>query len=307
MVTAQSIFEKHQHALQLNWATTNLQSKQSSQTELNSQRYGLAGFLNIIHPNYIQVLGKSELDYLNSLGNNSYNDCINTLLEQEPLIIIIAESQKPDDTIMSRADNAQIPIFTTPQPADRIVDHLQYSLSNQLADKLILHGVFMEVLGLGVFLTGPSGVGKSELALELLSRGHRLVADDVPEFYRSTPDTIHGRCPPLIADFLEVRGIGIINVRAMYGNHAVLSKKRLHLVIKLDSDDESKIYNRLDAEQHCRRILDVDIPEMNLPVAPGRDLAVIIEVAVRCHILVLNGYNATEDFIERQRQQIDNQ
>ena len=167
----------------------------------------------------------------------------------------------------------------------------------------------MEVMGLGILLTGPSGVGKSELALELLSRGHRLVADDAPEFRRTAPDSVHGSCPPMLADFIEVRGLGILNVRAMYGNNAVMTHKRLHLIIRLQPPTENgnvPAFDRLDTNQRHRTILGVDIPEVILPVAPGRDLAVIIEAAVRNHVLYLNGYNAAEDFIERQQQYIDN-
>jgi len=306
-VTVLSLFEKHQNTLQLDWVTSPLAVEQTTQLDLKNHQYALVGFLNIIHPNYIQVLGNSEIAYLDALGSNSYNDCVESLLAWQPFLIIFTDKQQVNNEFIARANSAHIPIISTPQPAERVIDHLQYSLSNQLAEKQIHHGVFMEIMGLGVLLTGPSGVGKSELALELLSRGHRLIADDAPEFYRSMPDTIHGSCPALLADFLEVRGIGIINIRAMYGNHAILAKKRLHLIIELQPLNEATTINRLDTEQHYCRILEVDIPEMKLPVAPGRDLAVIIEVAVRNHILVLNGYNATEDFVERQRQQINNQ
>jgi HPr kinase/phosphorylase len=167
----------------------------------------------------------------------------------------------------------------------------------------------MEVMGIGILLTGPSGVGNSELALELLSRGHRLVADDAPEFRRTAPDAVHGSCPPMLADFIEVRGLGILNVRAMYGNNAVMPHKRLHLIIHLQHLTENgnvSEFDRLDSKQRHRSILGVDIPEVILPVAAGRDLAVIIEAAVRNHVLYLNGYNAAEDFIERQQQYIDN-
>lgn len=307
-VTARSLFEKHQYTLELDWVTEPLRdSEQAIQPEFKNHPYSLVGFLNIIHPNYIQVLGKSEMAYLEDLGDNSYSDCVDSLLANQPLLIIISDAQLPEDEFKSRAEKARIPIITTPKPAERVIDHIQYSLNNELAEKLTQHGVFMEIMGLGVLLTGPSGVGKSELALELLSRGHRLIADDAPQFFRTSPDTIHGSCPPLLADFLEVRGLGIINVRAMYGNHAILDKKRLHMIIRLQPADESTDINRLEVEQHYRRILEIDVPEVNLPVGPGRDLAVIIEVAVRNQKLLLNGYNATEDFIERQRQQINNQ
>jgi HPr kinase/phosphorylase len=161
----------------------------------------------------------------------------------------------------------------------------------------------MEVMGIGVLLTGPSGIGKSELALELLSRNHRLVADDAPEFRRSGPNTVHGRCPSLLKDFMEVRGLGILNVRAMFGDNAIVEKKRLRLVVRLDHISENTVWevDRLGHSYRTLSILDVDIPEVHIPVAPGRNVAVIIEAAVRNHVLYLNGYNAAEDFIKRQQ------
>lgn len=163
-------------------------------------------------------------------------------------------------------------------------------------------------MGLGVLIAGASGVGKSELALELLSRGHRLIADDAPEFFHAGPEIIHGRCPPALHGFIEVRGLGVLNVRAMFGETAVLSTKRLRLVIRMQlfsKQDQTKI-DRLSTTEHYESLLDVDIPVVVLPVAPGRNLAVIVEAAVRNHVLLLSGYNATKDFIKRQQQIINN-
>ncbi|MEJ2143194.1 MAG: HPr(Ser) kinase/phosphatase, partial [Gammaproteobacteria bacterium] len=169
------------------------------------------------------------------------------------------------------------------------------------------HGVFMDVMGIGVLLTGPSGIGKSELALELINRGHRLVADDAPEFKRISPTNLRGTCPEILKDFLEVRGLGILNIRAMFGDNALIRYKRLRLIVDLQpmSDEDVHKNERLGSTTCFNSILNIEIPEVVVPVAPGRDIAVIVEAAVRNHILTLNGYNAAEDFINRQQQLIN--
>jgi HPr kinase/phosphorylase len=178
--------------------------------------------------------------------------------------------------------------------------------TSEPGESIILPGVFMQVMGMGVLITGQSGVGKSELALELLTRGHALVADDAPEFSRTGDDSIHGRCPEVLRDFLEVRGLGVLNVRAMFGIQAVLQTKRLHLIITLEPMSAERISNldRLRGERRRRPVLGVEIPETTLPVAPGRNLAVLVEAAARDHLLHRKGYDAAEDFIQRQMQQI---
>lgn len=309
-LTALSIFEQHQKALEFEWVEGQIHAKRPIEaSQLDTSRNPLIGHLNLIHPNLIQVLGQAELDYLNTLGKNSREDAIQGLFTNQPLIIILAENVSPPVQFLTLSSEQHVPIIRSKHTVSHIIEHLHYYLSSQLAEKLIQHGVFMEVMGLGILLTGPSGVGKSELALELLSRGHRLIADDAPEFRRTAPDSVHGSCPPMLADFIEVRGLGILNVRAMYGNNAVMTHKRLHLIIRLQPATENgnvAAFDRLDTTQRHRTILNVTIPEVILPVAPGRDLAVIIEAAVRNHVLYLNGYNAAEDFIERQQQFIDN-
>ncbi len=309
-LTALSIFEHHQKALEFDWVEGQTYANQSfDTTRFDTSRRALIGNLNLIKPNLIQVLGQAELDYLNSLGKNSRQDAIHSLFVNQPLMVILAENMLPPDHFLKSAIEHHVPLVRSKHSVSHIIDQLHYYLSSQLAEKQVQHGVFMEVMGLGVLLTGPSGVGKSELALELLSRGHRLVADDAPEFRRTGPDTIHGSCPPMLADFIEVRGLGILNARAMYGNNAVMLHKRLHLIIRLQSLTENgnvAAFDRLDTTQRHRSLLGIDIPEVRLPVAPGRDLAVIIEAAVRNHVLYLNGYNAAEDFIKRQQQYINN-
>ncbi|MBT8133616.1 MAG: HPr(Ser) kinase/phosphatase, partial [Gammaproteobacteria bacterium] len=189
-----------------------------------------------------------------------------------------------------------------------VVDAARYYLNKLFTNKEILHGVFMEVHGTGVLITGESSVGKSELALDLISRGHRLVADDAPEFTRIGPDILDGRSPAILQGFMEVRGLGVLNIREMYGDNAIKRNKYLRLIVHMEkmNDDNLGTFNRLTGQTEVQRILDVEIPVTIVPVAPGRNLSVIVEAAVRNHILRKNGYDASQQLIDRQQQAIDN-
>ncbi|VAX11925.1 HPr kinase/phosphorylase [hydrothermal vent metagenome] len=309
-LTVQDVFDSHQKPLELLW----LSDSDTSQTERlilephSGPQPNLVGYLNLIRPNRIQVLGATETQYLSGLEADICEDTLRQLFNARPAMIIFACSTRPRDALRQWARDTATPLVGSPLTARRIIEVLDFHLSSILTRKQIVHGVFMEVLGLGVLLTGPSGVGKSELALELLTRGHRLIADDAPEFFQTTPDRIHGRCPDLLADFIEVRGLGILNVRAMFGDNAILNDKRLSLIIKLenfDSQDNSPL-ERLDSTRRYSRVLDMDVPEVVLLLGPGRDLSIIIETAVRNHALHLRGYNSAQDFINRQRKLIKN-
>ena len=199
----------------------------------------------------------------------------------------------------------QVPVLSARPSGQETIQILRYYLTNYFADKITLHGVFMEVMGTGVLITGDSSVGKSELALELITRGHRLIADDAPEFARITPDTLLGSCPEMLRDFLEVRGLGILNVRAMFGASAIKENRNLRLIIVLQEIDDAGQIDRLHGSRRLRSIHGIDIPEITLPVAPGRNLAVLLEAAVRNHILILNGYDGSQSFIERQKERLE--
>ena len=181
---------------------------------------------------------------------------------------------------------------------------LAHYLAKTLAEFTTLHGVFMEVMGIGVLITGDSAIGKSELALELISRGHRLIADDIVEIYEISPETLEGRCPSLLQDFIEVRGLGILNIRALYGEVAVKPKKTLRFIIHLEkpADITQANYDRLQMKVDTQEILGINIPKVRIPVAAGRNLAVMVEVAVRSHILYLRGISSSQQFIERHDQ-----
>ena len=309
-LTSGDIFRLHEQALKLHWLAENDSQNPVIRPEDShaNPRPNLIGYLNLIRPNRIQVLGETEIQYLSSLDDEIFQDTLKQLFADKPAIIILACNTQTPDIFLAQAKKTNTPLLASPLTAKQIIEAIGFYLRTSLSEKHIQHGVFMEVMGLGVLLTGPSGIGKSELALELLSRGHRLIADDAPEFFHAVPDAIHGRCPELLTDFIEVRGLGILNVRAMFGDNAVLGDKQLSLIVKLEhlSDDQETALERIGNTPRFSRILDIDIPEVVLPLGPGRDLAVIIEAAVRNHVLQLRGYNAAQDFIARQRKMIQN-
>lgn len=300
--------------LKLEWLAGTTGAGRPIVTDARSRDFGadatLAGHLNLIHPNDIQILGASELNYLQRLGKNTHADMVRQLFADRPAAVILDGAWRDTQAQMSlkeRADEYNVALLFSPLRGDQIINHLRYYLLSLLAGRITLHGVFMEVMGIGVLLTGDSGVGKSELALELISRGHRLIADDAPEFSRTTPETITGTCPEMLRDFLEVRGLGVINVRAMFGDSAVRNTEQLCLIVHLQqmNDKQIRTMERTVNETSTRSVLEVDIPELTLPVAPGRNLAVLVEGAVRNHILRIGGYNAAHIFRERQRRQME--
>ena len=310
VLTTRDFIQSHGEKLGLNWHAGQDGENRLLHNEKSDLRIPIAGYLNLVKPNQVQVLGPEEVKYLEQLGKNSHDDAISRLFKSEPAIIIFAgitDNNKIDDEFIEIANQTNTPLLYSHLSSNDLTELLQFHLGRLLSDRKILHGVFMDVMGIGVLLTGPSGIGKSELALELISRGHRLIADDAPEFRRSGPDSIRGRSPVLLKDFLEVRGLGILNVRAMFGDNSIVETKRLRLVVHLDTISEKTAWevDRIGGTHRKQTILEVDIPKVQIPVAPGRNVAVIIEAAVRNHVLYLNGYSAADDFIKRQQKLID--
>ena len=263
----------------------------------------LVGHLNLIHPNRIQVLGGRELAYIDGYSGDATGQVIANLFAAEPAAIILADSVTAPAALLRSAEDKGVPVLGTAASADAVIDTLRHYLAKVLADSTSMHGVFMDVLGLGVLITGESGVGKSELALELISRGHGLVADDVVEISRIAAKTLEGRCPPLLKDFLEVRGLGVLNIRVIFGETAVRPKMNLKLIVHLEKPGQTGASpsTRLPLHEMTEDILDLPIREIVIPVAAGRNLAVLVEAAVRNYILQLRGYDSTEEFIARQQ------
>ncbi len=245
--------------------------------------------------------------YLRGLSESELRDSINHLFSTELAAIIVSNNEKVPELLSEGAERTDTPLFTSPLASPVLMSYLGHYLTQRLAESTSLHGVFLEVLGTGVLIKGNAGVGKSELALELITRGHRLVADDVVELKHVAPQTLEGCCPALIRDFLEVRGLGILNIRYLFGETSVKRQKNLKLIVELVHPQEvgETGLNRLDMVASTVPILGVDIPKVRIPVAAGRNLAVLIEVAVRNHILKSRGINPVEQFIKRQQAAID--
>ena len=212
-------------------------------------------------------------------------------------------SKATDDpvTIDLTAEETATPLWVSPKRGYELLNLLQYHLARSLAPRITLHGVFMEIYSIGVLVTGDSGAGKSELALELISRGHRLVADDAPEFTQIAPDVLDGTCPELLQDLLEVRGLGVLNIREMFGDTAVKRNKYLRLVVHLEQTPQQsdEAMARITGESGSRKVLDLDVPVVELPVAAGRNLAVLTEAAVRLHLLRSKGMDPAAAFLAR--------
>lgn len=306
-LSVRELYDKLEHTLRLDWIAARHADSREIQAR-DSERPSLAGFLNLIHPNTVQVMGLEEMRFLDGLDAKRRWETLAECWTAEPAALVVANDQHIPNDLSEGAEEAEIPLWTSPRPATEVVSRLQHELSLHLARSMTVHGVFMEIFTIGVLITGDSGSGKSELALELISRGHRLVADDAPLLTLIGPDTIDGTCPELLQDCLEVRGLGILNVRAMFGDSAVKRNKYLRLIIHLELAERdrqsSAETDRLRGNLSERRLLDIGVPCITVPVAPGRNIAVIVEAAVRNHALKLKGFDAAESFLARHQQQL---
>ena len=255
----------------------------------------LIGHLNLTHPNSIQVIGAYEA--------GTVSDHVERLFESHPAALIVADGVAPPPQLVSAATRTHTPLFTSPLPAPRVIEKLARYLAKALAESIERHGVFMDVLGLGVLITGESGVGKSELGIELITRGHGLVADDVVEISRFAGGTLEGRCPAMLKDFIEVRGLGLLNIRTIFGETAVRRKMKLRLIAHLERPHSGARdpTERLPLAALSEDILGVTVRKVIIPVAAGRNLAVLVEAAVRNEILKLRGIDSTAEFLARQQ------
>jgi HPr kinase/phosphorylase len=308
MTTSRDLYNALREQLGLRWVAGRGGSENSlvgSFPEAAGQ--GMAGPLNIIHPNRVQLLGRAELEYLDGLETSFYQDVLDKLFSDRPAAVILADGIRINQRFTDSAEQNDTPVFHSMLPDQRVLNDLLHYLNQVLAERRTEHGVFMEVLGVGVLLTGGPGAGKSELALELIARGHRLIADDAPEFARVAPDTISGSSPLLLRDFLEVRGLGIIDIRAMFGDSAIKQREYLKLIVHLQpmNDEELKNIDRLQGSFAKRQFLGAAIDRVTLPVAPGREMAIMVEAAVRQYILLDHGYDSVETFITRQQEAIE--
>lgn len=264
---------------------------------------GQVGHMNFIHPFRVQMIGAAEANYLRDLPEDALKQSIARLFTTDLAAIIVANGEEVPKYLLDACNQHHMALLTSPQPSPHVVDVIRLYLSRMLAESTSMHGVFLDVLEMGVLITGASAIGKSELALELISRGNGLVADDIVELYRISPDTLEGRCPAVLKDFLEVRGIGVLNIRTIFGETAVRPRKLLKLMVHLEdhSNEQFSDLDRLQVSATFQEILGVPIRKVTIPVAAGRNLAVLVEAAVRNFVLNQRGIDSTKEFIERQQ------
>ena len=295
------LYEDNREKLLLSWVIGHQADRRIEIKVSNNFGADVVGHINIIHPERLQVMGQAEYDWALRIGERRFSQVFLDLLLAQPPAIIVGDGLSPPATLLDACTQSDTPLIVSPKPCSAVIDQLRIYLSARLADTVNLHGVFMDVLGMGVLITGHSGVGKSELALELISRGHGLVADDVVEMARIAPTTIEGRCPGMLRDFLEVRGLGLLNIRTIFGESASRRKMKLKLIVHVQKTLASDDAPRLPLDAQTQEVLGVPVRKVVIPVAAGRNLAVLLEAAVRNTILQLRGIDSMQDFTDRQQ------
>ena len=276
-----------------NYKETNI-----STVEINRPGLELTGYLEFFDNKRIQVLGNTEFSYLGRYGPEAQKMVIDSIFSFGPPAVIICRDIEPSNAILESAKLHKVSIFSTPQSTSDLTASLVQYLNKELAPRITRHGVLVEVYGEGCLLTGDSGVGKSETAIELIKRGHRLVADDAVEIRRTAQTTLYGQSPENIRHFIELRGIGIINARKLFGMGAIKLQEKIDMVINLEQWDSSKVYDRMGLDKEYMKILGVEVPTLTIPVKPGRNLAVIIEVAAMNNRQKKMGYNAARELLK---------
>jgi HPr kinase/phosphorylase len=258
----------------------------------------LAGFLEYIHPGRIQILGKSEMTFLRERGPAERSRIVSQLCRQGVSCFVLTSGLVPPPELVHETDEHRVPLLRTELPSSLVIDRLTAYLEDRLAPRVVLHGVLLDIYGLGVLLMGDSGVGKSECALDLVVRGHRLVSDDVVEI-RQRGATLVGTGPELTRYHMELRGLGIVNVKDLFGVASVRQNKFVEFVIRLDPWKPGKRYERLGLDEMAYEILGIELPYVEMPVGPGRNLSVLIEVAARNHLLKLKGYHPARELAQK--------
>ena len=303
VISAEALFETHRASLRWEWIAGHAHpERRFDEIAVRDAQSAadLVGYLNYLHPYRVQIVGLREARYLGDSSLEDQERRISRIVTLEPPVLIVADGVTPPDRLVAMCERAEIPLFVTAESAGHVIDVLRTFLAQHFAERTTRHGVFLDILGLGVMLTGESGLGKSELGLELISRGHGLVADDAVDLFRISQTAIEGRCPPLLMNLLEVRGIGLLDIKAIFGETAVRRKMRLKLIVhmvRLETMDRE--FERLPNEPLYETVLGVPVRKVVIAVDAGRNLAVLVEAAVRNTVLQLRGIDTYREFIAR--------
>ncbi len=276
---------------------------QISSPELNRPGLALAGFHEMFEPNRIQLIGRMEHRYLSELSEAQRKTRVEKFFRLKPVAAVLTSNLPPFDEMVELAKTHHVPLLRTEERTSAFMASVISYLNTNLAPRITRHGVLVEVYGEGMLILGDSGIGKSETAIELVKRGHRLIADDAVEIKRVSAKTLVGTAPELIRHYIELRGIGIVDVRRLFGMGSVKETERIDLVINLETWDSEKMYDRFGLDEEHVNILGIDIPAITIPVHPGRNLAVVLEIAAMNHRQKKMGYNTAEEFNKRLMEQ----
>jgi HPr kinase/phosphorylase len=308
-MSAEALFEQLRASLRWEWVAGHAQpDRRFDEAAVRDARSAadLVGYLNYIHPYRVQIVGRREVAYLKASSPEDQERRISRIVTLEPPVLIVADGELPPDRLVAICDRADIPLFVTDGSAGHVIDVVRGYLARLFADRTTRHGVFMDILGLGVLLTGESGLGKSELGLELISRGHGLVADDAVDIYRTSQTALEGRCPELLLNLLEVRGIGLLDIKAIFGETAVRRKMRLQLIVHLvRTETMEREFERLPYEPLHEEVLGIQVRKVVIAVDAGRNLAVLVEAAVRNTVLQLRGIDTYQEFVARHQRAME--
>jgi len=274
-------------------------SRRIASSRIQKPGLALAGYTEYLHKERLQIFGNTEMSYLKTLAPERAADVLGKFFAQEVACLVVTKALEVPPQMSVAAEQAGVPVLQTSHLSSAFIANIQNYLEDILSASTSMHGVLLDVFGVGILLLGKSGIGKSEIALDLVMRGHRLVADDIVDIKRRTAESVYGTGSEIIKHHMEVRGLGIINIKDLFGVAAIRERKKIEIVLELVEWDPHVEYDRLGVEDKKFRILDVEIPVLIVPVRPGRNMTTIVEVAARNHLLKLQGHHSAREFQER--------
>ncbi len=266
-----------------------------SNPQVQKPGLALAGFIDSVKEETVSVFGNTEISYLSTLDEDKANDSLENLFKVGLACVVVSQDNNIPYDALKIAEKHRTPVLIAKEQSSYLISVLLDYLAEKLAERITTHGVLVDVFGVGVLIHGKSGVGKSEIVLDLVEKGHRLVSDDVVEIRKNTPMTLMGTSPESIRYHMEIRGLGIINIKDLFGVTSIRDRKKIEVIVELEQWDEKKEYDRVGIDERSVEILGVTVPKVLIPVGPGRNMSMIIEIAARNHLLKRMGYNPAEE------------